>query len=80
MSHDVSQRPALISRPPVSPRAPDEFLSISPKGDWSWTSDPAGATAFASMREAARFSLRLPSHLRAFGLPLSAELATHTVH
>ncbi|MEO6340176.1 MAG: hypothetical protein ABIO39_09080 [Caulobacteraceae bacterium] len=46
----------------------------SPDGPEGWIEDPTAATAFASMREATRAALRLPSVLGAFGLPLQSEL------
>lgn len=67
--------PAVVTRAPIHPWDPNQYLRVSADGPESWTSDPAAATAFASMREAARAALRLPSALRAFGLPLQAEIA-----
>lgn len=67
--------PAVVTRAPVHPWEPNQYLRVSAEGPASWTSDPGAATAFASMREAARAALRLPSALRAFGLPLQAEVA-----
>ena len=46
-----------------------------PSGATDWTPDPKAATAFASMREAARAALRLPAAVRAYGLPLETEVA-----
>jgi hypothetical protein len=68
-----SSRPALVSRKPVQPSDPVEYL-IAADGDRRWTYDPLAATAFASMKEATRAALHLPGTLRAFGLPLQPEL------
>ena len=71
---------ALVSRPG---RAEDDlptYLRVSPLGQPSWVDNPQEATAFPSMREAARAALRLPSSFRAFGLPLGAELASRATH
>ena len=62
--------PALVSRP----GAPTSYLMLTPAGQPDWTLDPAAATSFASMREAARAALRLPSSVKAYGLPLEAEI------
>lgn len=37
-----------------------------------WTDAAAAATHFASVREATRAAMRLPSRMRAFALPLNA--------
>jgi hypothetical protein len=47
---------------------------VNADGALQWVADPAKATAFASMREAARMALRLPAAVRAFGLPRDVEL------
>lgn len=46
----------------------------------NWVADPASATTFPSMREATRIATRLPSGLRAFGLPREPELALSHPH
>ena len=51
------------------------YLQLAEDGQLRWLDDPERATAFASMREAARMALRLPGGLRAYGLPRAAELA-----
>jgi hypothetical protein len=77
----ISPRPALVSRPPERADDPDRYLVLTPQGAAAWTSDPAAATPFESMREATRAAARLPSPLRAFGLPLRSELAVaHLLH
>ena len=38
------------------------------------------ATPFPSMRDAMRMAMRLPSGLRAFGLPLEVEMSLREVH
>lgn len=48
------------------------YLQLGADGQLRWLDDPQGATAFCSMREAARAALRLPSRLRAYGLPRAA--------
>jgi hypothetical protein len=63
--------PAVVSKT-VGEQA--EYLRLDPQGAAAWVRDPAFATAFASMKDAARAALRLPSTLRAFGLPLEVEL------
>jgi hypothetical protein len=65
--------PALVSRP----GATASYLMLSETGVADWTPDPKRATAFASMREAARMALRLPAYLRAYGLPRQSEVAVH---
>lgn len=67
-------RPAIVARAPIQPLAPNQYLRVGSKGPAGWTFDPLAATAFASMREATRAALCLPSALRAFGLPLQTEL------
>ena len=57
-------------------RAGTEYLRLEPTGAAVWVADPASATAFGSMKEAARMALRLPSGLRAFGMPLQIERET----
>ncbi|HEY0649378.1 hypothetical protein [Phenylobacterium sp.] len=54
-----------------------QWLTI---GSPNWVPDPASATTFPSMREATRAATRLPSSLRAFGLPLEPELAVASAH
>jgi hypothetical protein len=61
--------PALVSRAPASPEGDELFLVLTPAGQAHWTPEPAAATPFQSMREAARAALRLPSALRAFSVP-----------
>lgn len=70
--------PAVVARAPVRPSEPNQYLRVTADASESWTLDPAAATAFASMREAARAALRLPGALRAFGLPLQSEMAVRT--
>lgn len=73
---------ALVVRPnPSADQAvADRYLLITPAGAANWIEDPARATTFASMREAARVALRLPARLRAFGLPREPELAVRSLH
>jgi hypothetical protein len=58
----------------------DRYLLITPAGSPTWVDDPQEATPFASMREATRMAMRLPSTLRAYGLPREPELALRRVH
>ena len=62
---------AIVSK---SARDGSEYLRLDPEGQPHWVRDPSSATAFASMRDAARAAVHLPSALRAFGLPLEVEL------
>lgn len=64
---------ALVSRAEARPGMPPSYLRLLETGAADWTSDPASATTFVSMREAARMALRLPAALRAFGLPRPPE-------
>lgn len=50
----------------------DQYLSLTSGGDVAWISEPGAATSFASMREATRMAMRLPSGLRAYALPMAA--------
>ena len=59
---------ALVSR--VDPVAHTAcYLLVTDGGALEWVGDPGAATPFASMREAARMAVRLPSGQRAFGVP-----------
>jgi hypothetical protein len=69
--------PAVVSRTDARPEAAVIYLRLTEAGAPDWTGDPARATTFASMREAARMALRLPAALRAYGLPRSPEVALH---
>jgi hypothetical protein len=58
---------AIVSK--VDPIAHvDRYLHVT-DGGFEWVGDPEAATPFASMREAARMAVRLPSGQRAFGIP-----------
>jgi hypothetical protein len=74
----TASSPAIVTRAPIRPWEPNQYLRITANQPEGWTLDPAAATAFASMREATRAALRLPSGLRAFGLPLHTEMAVRT--
>jgi len=65
---------AIVARPASGPDGDASYLRLGEDGQASWTGDPAGATTFGSMREAARAAFRLPASFRAFGLPRSVEL------
>jgi hypothetical protein len=75
---NAAPNPALVARS----ERPDfqRYLLVNSTGAPVWVDDPEAATAFASMREAARMAMRLPAVLRAFGLPRDAELAVRQVH
>jgi hypothetical protein len=69
----VGHLPAIVSRGGALSGESERYLVLCPDGRSDWTSDPQCATAFVSMREAARMAFRLPANLKAYGLPLSAE-------
>ncbi len=46
-----------------------EYLVNGPRG-LSWAERTQSAVRYANMREATRAAMRLPSHLRAFALPV----------
>ena len=69
----LNTHPALVTRP-VAPAETAKYLWVNPNGGMQWVADPAKATAFVSMREAARMALSLPAAVRAFGLPRDVEL------
>ena len=79
MSVAVTPRPmpALVTRTEPRPGSAPSYLMLTAAGEPQWTPDAQSATAFASMREAARMALRLPSNLRAFGLPLAGPATLH---
>lgn len=56
------------------------YLQWPTIGRPNWVPDPASATTFSSMREATRVATRLPSSLRAFGLPREPGLAFFSAH
>ena len=64
--------PAIVTRQQLFPQVHESYLRVSAEGAPTWIDDPEGATAFASMREAARMASRLPANLKAFGLPLAS--------
>ncbi len=65
--------PAIVTGREMYPQSHESYLVLKPGGAVDWIDDPEQATAFASMREAARMATRLPSGLRAFGLPRGLE-------
>lgn len=71
--------PAIVVRTPIGADEP-RYLQWPTTGGPYWVADPATATAFPSMREAIRAATRLPSSLRAFGLPREPDLALSSVH
>ncbi len=68
---------ALVARAGARRDEPELYLRLSGAGAPTWTADPDDAQVFASMREAARASLRLPGDLRAFALPRGSEARLH---
>lgn len=58
---------AIVSK--VDPVAHTACYLLVTDGVLEWVGDPEAATPFASMREAARMAVRLPSGQRAFGVP-----------
>lgn len=71
---------AIVTRPPVLPFETDQYLILASEGGLMWTKDPQAATQFPSMREAARAAIRLPSALRAYGLPRVRDLPVRAAH
>jgi hypothetical protein len=67
--------PAIVARTPIRADEPC-YLQWPTTGSPNWVADPLAATAFPSMREATRAATRLPSSLRAFGLPREPERAS----
>jgi hypothetical protein len=77
----TTQLMAVVARATGAAAFGDRYLVLAESGRFEWTTDPRLATAFASMREAARAALRLPATLRAFGLLRDIEVDAHrTVH
>jgi hypothetical protein len=76
--HIAPPAPALVARTEQSDT--ERYLLVTSTGMPRWVEDPEAATAFSSMREAARMATRLPAALRAFGLPRDAELAVRSAH
>ena len=64
---------ALVTRP-QTPAQTSGYLVLSSEGAPSWVSEPEAATSFPSMREAMRAAMRLPSTIKAYGLPRAPEL------
>jgi hypothetical protein len=62
---------AVVSRPAARSSDPSQYLLVEPDGTSRWTPNLEAATVFTSMREAMRVAIRLPSAVRAFGLPLT---------
>ena len=76
----VQPATAVVTTPCLKDDEPQRYLTVSPSGQLAWTEDPTAATAFASMRDATRAALRLPSTLRAFSLPREPEIVAHLRH
>ncbi len=66
---DVGSLPAVVAR--IADYAADgpAYLHLAADGAVEWVARQCDATPFISMREATRLATRLPSALRAFGLP-----------
>lgn len=73
-SHIAPPTAAVVARTERSDT--QRYLFVTSAGAPVWVEDPQAATAFSSMREAARMALRLPVALRAFSLPRDLEVAT----
>lgn len=71
--------PAIVARTTMGMDKPC-YLQWPTVGSPNWVPHPAAATTFPSMREATRAATRLPSSLRAFGLPREPELAVSSTH
>ncbi len=67
-------RAAIVAKPVAGSSDFGQYLRLADNGAPTWIDDPRAATAFASMREAMRASLRLPSSLRAFAVPREVEV------
>lgn len=65
---------ALVTRPAVFGQNGETYLVLTGDGRPQWTADPAAATAFTSMREAARAAFRLPSEVKAYGVLRAPEI------
>jgi hypothetical protein len=77
--HEFPHNPAIVARPPLRASDADQYLMLTPKGA-AWTTDPNSATPFESMKEAMRAAMRLPSGVRAFGLPLRSEIGAYALN
>jgi hypothetical protein len=66
-------RTAIVAQEASRPSDAGLYLTLAANGAPGWTSDPSVATAFPSMREAMRASLRLPPALRTVALPRDIE-------
>ena len=76
----ISPSPALVTNASTGADQRDRYLFLTPLGQVVWVDNPEAATTFGSMREATRMAMRLPSSLRAFGLPREPELALRRMH
>lgn len=70
-----SGTPSLVASNPTGDAEEARYLLIPSNGTPRWVRDPEQATAFASMREATRMALRLPSALRPFGMLRDIEIS-----
>jgi hypothetical protein len=66
-------RDAIVAKASTRPGDFGQYLRLMENGAPTWIDDPRAATRFASMREAMRASLRLPSTLHAFAVPRAVE-------
>ncbi len=73
-------RAAVVSKPELGKADPSQYLQLGQDGRSAWVTDPLTATVFPSMRDAMRMALRLPSGLRAYGLPLEVEVDAFRAH
>ena len=70
--------PAIVAKADLAHH--EAFLKVSESGEPTWVAESRQATAFASLREATRMAMRLPGVLRAYSVPLGAELAAQRLH
>lgn len=76
----VQPAPALVAKMQTFGEDGERYLLLTPAGRSIWVDDPETATAFTSMREAARMAARLPANFRAFGLLRDVELDLRRDH
>jgi hypothetical protein len=74
-THRFPQNASIVARPILGGDEADSYLRLTELGGADWTRDPRVATSFESMKEAMRAAARLPSSMRAFGLPLRSEIS-----
>ena len=73
--HSIPAHAAIVAKGGSIGAEASAYLRLDAATRPAWVADPALATAFPSMRDAARAALRLPSADRAYGLPLDCGLS-----